>query len=58
MTCRYYITLIAVIVVTWAGVSIMDAEAKDRLTLYCSPQIDWCQFIRRYFRNPKIGLTI
>ncbi len=57
MTCRNYIALIAMTVVVWAGVSNMDAEAKDRLTLYCSPQIDWCQLMVKMFEK-ETGISV
>ncbi len=60
MRLRHRFTLIAVVALTSVGISLLDVEARERLTLYCSPQIDWCQLMVKLFEKEtgiKVAMT-
>ena len=55
---RFMLTVVALM--ACIGVSVMNVEARDRLTLYCSPQIDWCQLMVKLFEKEtgiKVAMT-
>ncbi len=60
MPCRHRVIVLAVAAIALMGVAMMPAEARERLTLYCSPQIDWCQLMVTLFEKEtgiKVAMT-
>ncbi len=53
-SARYCVAIIAA-AVTFTAIS--SAQAAEKLTLYCSPQIEWCQLVIKEFQKAT-GITV
>ena len=57
MIFRIQSALIGLTVVVGVSVLALNVEAKEKLTLYCSPQIDWCQLMVKLFEK-ETGINV
>ena len=60
MTAIHSRILAGIAIVSAWGLSTAPATAADKLTLYCSPQIEWCQLVIQEFEKQtgiKVAMT-